>query len=127
MTIPRRKRLNLVHRLTPDWLLPWILPVALLSIWQLASSWNPAYRPRNLRATMTPLIITEAKPAEPLAKGPVLRVENVSKSFGANRALHPVSLQIGRGEVVAIVGRSGSGKSTSIWRDLAYTPAVPLS
>jgi len=61
---------------------------------------------------MTPLIITEAKPAEPLAKGPVLRVENVSKSFGANRALHPVSLQIGRGEVVAIVGRSGSGKST---------------
>src|SRR5271165_7548024 len=64
--------------------------------------------PRNLRAAMTPLIITEAKPAEPLAKGPVLRVENVSKSFGANRALHPVSLQIGRGEVVAIVGRSGS-------------------
>jgi sulfonate transport system permease protein len=38
MTIPRSKRLNLVHRLTPDWLLPWILPVALLSIWQLASS-----------------------------------------------------------------------------------------
>ena len=65
-----------------------------------------------MSATMTPLIITEARPAEPLAKGPVLRVENVSKSFGANPALYPVSLQIGRGEVVAIVGRSGSGKST---------------
>src|SRR5271165_6787312 len=32
--------------------------------------------------------------------------------FVGNHALHPVSLQIGRGEVVAIVGRSGSGKST---------------
>src|SRR5271165_5563223 len=68
--------------------------------------------PRNMSATMTPLIITEARPAEPSAKGPVLRVENVSKSFGTNCALCPVSLQIGRGEVVAIVGRSGSGKST---------------
>jgi len=61
---------------------------------------------------MTPLTIIEASPAEPLAKGSLLKVENVSKSFGANHALHPVSLQIGRGEVVAIVGRSGSGKST---------------
>ncbi|HEY0794004.1 MAG TPA: ABC transporter ATP-binding protein [Chthoniobacterales bacterium] len=43
---------------------------------------------------------------------PMLAVENVSKNFAGNPALHPVSLQIGRGEVVAIVGRSGSGKST---------------
>ena len=43
---------------------------------------------------------------------PLLRVENVTKRFGADTALHPVSLRIGRGNVVAIVGRSGSGKST---------------
>jgi sulfonate transport system ATP-binding protein len=61
---------------------------------------------------MTPLTITKASPAEALVKSSLLKVENVSKSFGANRALHPVSLQIGLGEVVAIVGRSGSGKST---------------
>jgi sulfonate transport system ATP-binding protein len=61
---------------------------------------------------MTPLTITKASPAEALVKSSLLKVEIVSKSFGANRALHPVSLQIGLGEVVAIVGRSGSGKST---------------
>ena len=61
---------------------------------------------------MTPLTIFEARPAEPSPKSSLLKVENVSKSFGANRALHPVNLQIGSGEVVAIVGRSGSGKST---------------
>ena len=65
-----------------------------------------------MSATMTPLTIIEASPPGPLAKGSLLKVENVSKSFDANRALHPVSLQIGRGEMVAIVGRSGSGKST---------------
>jgi ABC-type sugar transport system ATPase subunit len=61
---------------------------------------------------MTPLTLFEARPAEALPKSSLLKVENVSKSFGANRALHPVNLQIGCGEVVAIVGRSGSGKST---------------
>jgi sulfonate transport system ATP-binding protein len=65
-----------------------------------------------MSATMIALNTTAASPAEPLAKSSLLKVENVSKSFGANPALHPVSLQIAHGEVVSIVGRSGSGKST---------------
>jgi sulfonate transport system ATP-binding protein len=65
-----------------------------------------------MSATLTPLTITAASPAAPLPKGSLLKIENVSKSFGANPALYPVGLQIARGEVVAIVGRSGSGKST---------------
>ena len=43
---------------------------------------------------------------------PVLKLESVSKSFGARRALDAVSLDFGRGEMVALIGPSGSGKTT---------------
>jgi ABC-type polar amino acid transport system ATPase subunit len=43
---------------------------------------------------------------------PLLRVQDVSKSFGELRVLRGVSLDVHAGHVVAILGRSGSGKST---------------
>ena len=42
----------------------------------------------------------------------VLSLSEVSKTFSGARALDRVSLQIGRGEMVALIGASGSGKST---------------
>jgi D-xylose transport system ATP-binding protein len=44
----------------------------------------------------------------------VLEVEAASKSFGAVAALSDVSLRLGRGEVLAVVGDNGAGKSTLI-------------
>jgi polar amino acid transport system ATP-binding protein len=44
----------------------------------------------------------------------VVRLREVHKSFGANHVLKGVSFEVGRGEVVAIVGASGSGKSTAL-------------
>ena len=45
---------------------------------------------------------------------PVLKVENISKSFGALKACDQVSLDLVRGEIHALIGPNGAGKSTLI-------------
>lgn len=42
----------------------------------------------------------------------VIKVENLKKSFGAREVLKGISTEIQKGEVFAVIGASGSGKST---------------
>ena len=42
----------------------------------------------------------------------LVSVENIVKRFGALEVLKAVSLEVGKGEIIAVIGRSGSGKST---------------
>jgi lipoprotein-releasing system ATP-binding protein len=42
----------------------------------------------------------------------ILKAEEMQKSYGALKVLKGVDLEVGKGEVVAIVGASGAGKST---------------
>jgi energy-coupling factor transport system ATP-binding protein len=51
-------------------------------------------------------------PGPGLAPEPTCRVEHVSFAYGNRRVLEGASLEIGRGEVVALVGPNGSGKTT---------------
>ncbi len=44
----------------------------------------------------------------------LLRAESLHKSFGTVTAVHNINLHIKSGEIVAIMGRSGSGKSTAM-------------
>ena len=50
------------------------------------------------------------RPRRPTAD--VLRVEHISKRFGAVTALHDVNLHLGQGEVLGLLGDNGAGKST---------------
>ena len=43
---------------------------------------------------------------------PLVRLEHASKSFGDNHVLRDITLEVTPGEVVAIIGPSGGGKST---------------
>ncbi|MCW2993641.1 MAG: Ribose import ATP-binding protein RbsA [Conexibacter sp.] len=46
------------------------------------------------------------------ADAPVLELTGLQKSYGATRALVDVSVSLGRGETIALVGENGAGKST---------------
>jgi branched-chain amino acid transport system ATP-binding protein len=42
----------------------------------------------------------------------MLKVENLAVAYGAIDALHGISLEVGKGEVVALLGANGAGKTT---------------
>jgi branched-chain amino acid transport system ATP-binding protein len=44
----------------------------------------------------------------------MLTVDSISVSYGAIRALHQVSCEVGQGEIVALIGANGAGKSTML-------------
>jgi branched-chain amino acid transport system ATP-binding protein len=46
--------------------------------------------------------------------GPLLRLDNIHTYYAKSHILHGVSLEVGRAEVVGLLGRNGVGKSTTL-------------
>jgi ABC-type branched-subunit amino acid transport system ATPase component/ABC-type branched-subunit amino acid transport system permease subunit len=66
----------------------------------------------------------EARPARPSTGVPLLELRGVSAQYGHHRALHEVSLTVGRGEILALLGANGAGKTTVA---KAISAALPVS
>jgi spermidine/putrescine transport system ATP-binding protein len=60
--------------------------------------------------TTTEIAMTPASSS--VGRGPLLRIQNVAKSFGKNVVLRDISLDVAEGEFLTILGESGSGKTT---------------
>lgn len=53
---------------------------------------------------------------------PLLELDNINTFYGPSQALFDVSLEISQGEVVALLGRNGVGKTTTIRSIMGVTP-----
>ena len=53
----------------------------------------------------------------------MLAVENLRAAYGRSQVLFDLSLAVGRGELVTLLGRNGMGKTTTIWTIMGLLPA----
>ena len=61
--------------------------------------------------------------ANALAVAPLLEVRALHAGYGASEVLHGVDLHVGAGEVVALLGRNGMGKTTLVRAITGLNPA----
>jgi branched-chain amino acid transport system ATP-binding protein len=59
----------------------------------------------------------------PIPAAAMLSVERINTFYGETQALFDVSLEVGAGEVVALLGANGAGKTTTLRSILGLTPA----
>jgi branched-chain amino acid transport system ATP-binding protein len=52
--------------------------------------------------------------SEPLLKAPLLKVDGLQAWYGESHILHGIDFEIGRGELVTLLGRNGAGKTTTL-------------
>ena len=55
---------------------------------------------------------------------PRLEVRGIRKTFGQNAVLKGINLSVDAGEVVALIGGNGAGKSASRWMSTAPSPST---
>lgn len=53
----------------------------------------------------------------------MLKIENIQTFYGNIQALHDVSIEIGEGEIITLIGANGAGKSTTLMSISGIEPA----
>jgi branched-chain amino acid transport system permease protein len=95
-----------------------IIAIMLLSpdglFWTIRDRW---FRPKA--AAPVPAPVPDLMPVSPPTRraaapagAPLLKVENLSRSFGGLKAVSEVSFSIAEGEILGIIGPNGAGKTT---------------
>ena len=57
---------------------------------------------------------TSGAAARPAGSAPLLSVRGLEAWYGESHVLHGIDLEVGRGEVVTLLGRNGAGKTTTL-------------
>ena len=55
----------------------------------------------------------------------MLELENINAYYGDSHILHGISLSVGEGEIVCLLGRNGAGKTTTILTIMGYLQPRP--
>src|ERR1700756_5495468 len=98
-------------------------PIAFRS-WSMAVSSPPARLTpfaRTMRAS-APISATSMWWCAMLDSAPLLEVEGLETCYGLSQVLFGLSLSVRSGEMVALMGRNGMGKTTTIRSILGLTP-----
>ena len=61
-----------------------------------------------------PAVLAGVRAARQGAAEAILTLKDVTSGYGGSRVLHGVSLEVAKGEVVALLGRNGVGKTTTL-------------
>jgi branched-chain amino acid transport system permease protein len=89
------------------------LPGGLVSLADRLPSLHPRSRSRGPRTQRSGSEGGQA-PADPRASGPVLVLEDVTRSFGGLNALSQVSFELQAGRTYGLIGPNGAGKTTLV-------------
>src|SRR4029079_17406878 len=61
---------------------------------------------------VVPMSLAIDREARAAGAGPALRTEALTVRYGGRLAVDAVSLEVGRGEIVGLIGTNGAGKSS---------------